>query len=287
MEDADGEQLFAESAEPSPSEPTADLPPQSHPDPNLARLDLPEEGKDAAGEVRVEEIGSERPFPEEDEHTPMSAAADENSFQQQRGWPIDETGEIDWLHSGNGFLKTDVPVESVLADETGEAAEEGIQEPGERPLAHKPQTVSTPGDDNDALYRYIDPPRFYPKTLTNICIMVAERQRQIDKMGIIPGMETFNRRLRPSRNTLLKIPELVAHWFDVNYCWNVETWLRRYSGHTEMEISEMLSYLYVKLDNKVWAAVTSAGKEEEKTSKNQRHRAQDERDSREKGQNLH
>lgn len=202
--------------------------------------------------------------------------------QTPQDWQIQETEGQDLLHSENGFRAT---------EEGGDGNElEGLEEEDAQPEEDdneddpQPQPVPLPSEDELQLYRVMKPPRLYPKTLSNICIMVAERQRQIDKMGVIPRMEKFDSRLVPSRNTLLKIPELVTHWHDIRYRWNVVTWLRHHSGHTEREISEILSYLHLHLDEEVWEAVTSAGKEEDKTSKSGRHRAQEEKKSRDKGQ---
>ena len=283
-------QLFVKSAHSDPMEPASVL--QDHsfagsaPDP--VRLDLPDENKSTAGREKTEELGSERPFPEDDEPHPRPTAADGASNQQQKGWLTGESSEVDWLHSGNGFFKKDVPVEPALTNELDKTAGEGNQEPGQRPLPRLPQSEPMPADDDETLYRYMDPPRFYGKTLAKVCRMVAERQRQIAKRGWVQDINEISKWIkRPSRNTLCKIPELVTHWDDVEYCWNVETWLRRYSGHNEKEISELLSYLRNNLKEDVWAAVTQAGKEEVKNNKNRRHRqAQDERDSREKGTDL-
>ena len=228
---------------------------------------------------------------EDDEVSAPSAEAEPPSPKVQAdqpppNWQVQGTNGKDLLHGENGFLDTGKTNDEDVEEGLAETAVPPDDANGETDSLS--QTVPKPSEDELQLYRAMKPPRLYTKTLSNICIMVAERQRQIDKMGIIPGMETFDSRIVPSRNTFLKIPELVTHWHDIRYRWNVVTWLRHHSGHTEREISEILSYLHLHLDPKVWAAVTSAGKEEDKTSKNRRHHhTQDERDSREKGQNGH
>lgn len=214
------------------------------------------------------------------EATPPKAPAP----QPPPDWQIQETEGQDLLHGENGFRVRENDSDGKEVDGLEELAAQ--PEDGNGNADQQPQTIPVPSEDELQLYRAMKPPRLYTKTLSNICIMVAERQRQIDKMGVIPGMDTFDSRLVPSRNTLLKIPELVTHWHDIRYRWNVVIWLRHHSGHTEREISEMLSYLQLHLDPEVWVAVTSTGKEEDKNNKNRRHdHTQDERDSREKGQN--
>lgn len=289
VETTERDQLFGESAHSDPREPASTL--QDHsfvgPAPDPAELNLLEEDNDTTGREKTERLEHERPFPEEEETYPISAASEAGPQQQQRGWPTEEPKEIDWLHNGNGFLKKDVSIEPALAEEGVETAEKGIEESGKRPLSRLPQTEPVPSDDDETLYRYMDPPRFYGKSLAKVCRMVAERQRQINKRGWVQDINELSKWIRPSRNTLRKIPELMTHWDDIGYCWNVEIWLRSYSGHNEKEISGLLSYLRDNLTEEVWAAVTQAGKEEDKNNKNPRHhQAQDERDSREKGTGL-
>jgi hypothetical protein len=159
----------------------------------------------------------------------------------------------------------------VTADE---APAEDIADP-EDPVGQQLLAVPNPTEDELQLYRKMKPPRMYASTLSNICVMVTERQRQIDAGGEIPKLDTFNSRVRPSRNTMLKIPELFTHWFDKRYRWNLITWLRDHSGHTETEVSEILSTLYYSLSPEAWAAVTSAGREAE-TNRSRRHHAREE-----------
>lgn len=192
-------------------------------------------------------------------------------------WQVQATEGKDRLHQENSFGPIDEP--EVAADE---ATAEAVADPQD-PVGPQLLAVPTPTEDELQLYRGIKPPRLYPQTLSNICIMVAERQRQIDAWGKVPGIKTFKRPLRPSRNTFLKIPELFTHWHDVRYRWNIITWLRHHSGHTETEISELLSTLYYSLSSEAWAAVTSAGREEE-THKSRRHHAREEGKSRPAGQ---
>ena len=181
-------------------------------------------------------------------------------------WQIRETEGQDLLHSENGFQAT-------KEDEDGYGQADS-----------EIQTIPSPLEDELQLYRGLKPPRLYPKTLSNICIVAAERQRQIDAWGKIPKLASFKTPLLPSRNTRLKVPELFTHWYDVRYRWNVVTWLRHHSGHTEEEISDLLSYLQHHLAEKVWTVVSSARREEE-TNKNRRHHAREEKKSRDKGQN--
>ncbi len=124
------------------------------------------------------------------------------------------------------------------------------------------EKVSKQDEPNEELYKMLEPPRIYGKSLIKICLMVGERQQQIDLNGRIPDIETVRRRRGPSRNTLLKVPELVTNWDDVSYRWNVVTWLQVYSGHTDTEISERMSRLQANLMPKVWAAVTQNGNDD-------------------------
>ena len=153
-----------------------------------------------------------------------------------------------------------------------------------RPFQQKEEIAARQKDPDEELYQIMDPPRIYGKSLIAICRMAGERQRQIECNGRIPHLEVTRRQWGPSRNTLLKVPELIANWADGAYRWNVINWLRVHSGHTEAEISEHLSRVQTALKEDLWAAVTSAGKEEDKTNKNPRHHhTQDERDSRDRG----
>jgi hypothetical protein len=143
----------------------------------------------------------------------------------------------------------------------------------------KPETSVKSLAPDEELYQLMEPPRIYGKTLARVCLMVAERQRQLDKFGTVKDINEVRQQVGPSKNTLLKLPELVTHWYDVNYRWNVETWLRCCSGHDQKEISERLSYLKYNLTEKVWAVVTQVGEAEEPLE-SFRHPAQVERDSR-------
>lgn len=192
-------------------------------------------------------------------------------------WQVQAIEGTDRLHQDNSFGPVDEP-EAAAGDFTAEV----VANP-EDPVGQQLLDAPVPTEDEMQLYRGIKPPRLYPQTLSNICIMVAERQRQIDAWGKVPGIKTFKRPIRPSRNTLLKIPELFTHWHDVRYRWNIVTWLHHHSGHTEAEISEILSTLFYSLSKEEWAAVTSTGKEEE-TNRSRRHHARDEGKSRGAGQ---
>ena len=198
-------------------------------------------------------------------------------------WQVQGTDGKDLLHSANGFLDTGKANDEDVEDELAETAVPEEAENGGASVTA--QVVPPPSEDELQLYRGLKPPRLYPQTLSNICIVAAERQRQIDTWGKVPKLTTFKSPLLPSRNTRLKVPELFTHWYDVRYRWNVVTWLRHHSGHTETEISDLLSYLEERLAEKVWVAVTSAGKEEDKTDKNRRHHTQMEKKPRGKGQN--
>lgn len=196
------------------------------------------------------------------------------SQQPTPNWEIQESDGKDLLHGANGFLDMESEEDKngeICQAETAVTPEDtyGKTDP---PLQ---QRGPLPSEDEMQLYRGLKPPRMYLKTLRNICIMVTERQRQIDAKGEIPRLDTFNDLVRPSRNTMLKIPELFTHWFDKQYRWNIITWLRHYSGHTETEVSEILSTLYYSLSPEAWAAVTPAGKEAE-TNRSRRHHAREE-----------
>ncbi|MCB8939229.1 MAG: hypothetical protein H6655_12505 [Ardenticatenaceae bacterium] len=225
---------------------------------------------------------------EDDEVSAPSAEAEPPSPKVQAdqpppNWQVQGTNGKDLLHGENGFLDTGKTNDEDVEEGLAETAVPPDDANGETDSLS--QTVPKPSEDELQLYRGLKPPRLYPQTLSNICIMAAERQRQIDAWGKIPELTTFKKPLRPSRNTRLKVPELFTHWYDVQYRWSVVTWLRHHSGHTEGEISDLLSYLEGRLAEKVWVAVTSAGKEEDKTDKNRRHHTHEEKKSRGKGQN--
>ena len=222
-----------------------------------------------AAEDGVPEVATQLPVIEDAWEEIVAAEVSED--QPPVEWQVQATEGKDRLHQENSFGPMDEP--EIAADE---AMAEAVADPQLLP-------VPTPTEDELQLYRGIKPPRLYPQTLSNICIMVAERQRQIDAWGKVPGIKSFKRPLRPSRNTFLKIPELFTHWHDVRYRWNIVTWLHHHSGHTEAEISEILSTLFYSLSKEEWAAVTSTGKEEE-TNRSRRHHAREEGKPRGAGQ---
>lgn len=224
--------------------------------------------------------GGEVGIPSADAETPLPKV---QSDQPSPNWQIQGTNGKDLLHSTNGFR--DMESEHNEDEEMCQAETAVPPDDANGETDSLPQTVPQPSEDELQLYCGLKPPRLYPQTLSNICIMAAQRQRQIDAWGKVPDLETFKSPLLPSRNTRLKVPELFTHWYDVQYRWNLITWLRHHSGHTETEISELLSYLEKRLAEKVWVAVTSAGKEEDKTDKNRRHPTHEEKKSKEKGQN--
>lgn len=134
-----------------------------------------------------------------------------------------------------------------------------LEDPREQLLLEAPTLT----EDELSLYRKMKPPRVYSKTRLNICIMVTGRQRQIDARDHVLDMDTFSEGLRPSRNMMLKIPKLFTHWFDKQYRWNIITWLRHYSGRKEVDVSEIVSTLYISLSPEAWVMVTAVGKEVE------------------------
>lgn len=181
--------------------------------------------------------------------------AETNASSTLSDWQIEDNSELDLLHQGTVFqMPSPVSEEGMVAAQVAPAGESG-----HKPAAAKEPTqlIPPPSEDEKQLYRHLKPPRLYPKTLTNICIMVAERQRQIDTRGQIPSMVSFKKPLRPSRNTLRKIPELVTHWHDIRYRWNVVTWLHHHSGFSDAEISEIYSHLRHHLADDVWQVVAA------------------------------
>ena len=222
--------------------------------------------EDAWEEIVAAEAAAQSPLP----------AAEVSADQPSAEWQVQATEGKDRLHHENSFGPMAEP-EGAEGETTAEVADP------EDPVRQQLLDAPTPAEDELQVYRKMEPPRVYPKTLLNICIMVTERQRQIDARGHVPGMDTFSEGLRPSRNTMLKIPELFTHWFDKRYRWNIITWLRHHSGHTEVEVSEMLSTLYSSLSPEAWAAVTSAGKGAE-SNRSRRHRAREEGKPRPAGQ---
>ncbi|MCB8979880.1 MAG: hypothetical protein H6657_20920 [Ardenticatenaceae bacterium] len=203
-----------------------------------------------------------------DDHA-LTPTAEAVAGEPAPAWQVQAAEGKDRLHQDNSFGPVAEP--EVTVDE---ATAGDIADP-EDPVGQHLLAVPVPTEDELQLYRKMKPPRMYASTLSNICVMVTERQRQIDAGGEIPKLDTFNRRVRPSRNTMLKIPELFTHWFDKQYRWNLITWLRDHSGHTKTEVSEILSTLYYSLSPEAWAAVTSAGREAE-TNRSRRHHARKE-----------
>lgn len=231
----------------------------------------------ATNEAKGGEVG----IPSADAETPLPKV---QADQPSPNWQIQGTNGKDLLHSTNGFR--DIESEHNKDEEMGQAETAVSSEEANEETASPPHPKGPPpSEDELQLYRGLKPPRLYPQTLSNICIVAAERQHQIDTWGKVPKLTTFKAPLLPSRNTRLKVPELFTHWYDVQYRWNVVTWLQHHSGHTEAEISDLLWYLEKRLAEKVWVAVTSAGKEEDKTDKNRHHRTHEEKKSRGKGQN--
>ncbi|MCC6607895.1 MAG: hypothetical protein IT327_32115 [Anaerolineae bacterium] len=198
---------------------------------------------------------------------PPTAEAVED--QPPTEWQVKAIEGKDDLHQENSFGLVTEPEAAECDSATEDIADQ------EDPVGQQLLDTPSPTEDERQLYRKMKPPRLYASTLGNICVMVTERQRQIDAGGEIPKLDTFNSRVRPSRNTMLKIPELFTHWFDRRYRWNLITWLRDHSGHTETEVSEILSTLYYSLSPEAWAAVTSAGREAE-TNRSRRHHARKE-----------
>ncbi|MCB8940400.1 MAG: hypothetical protein H6654_07645 [Ardenticatenaceae bacterium] len=245
---------------------------------------------DWATDVRTQSAETTTFATEDDEVSASSAEAETPLPKLQAdqppppNWQVQGTNGKDLLHSTNGFRDMESEHNE---DEEMCQAETAVPPEDENGETSPPsrQTGPPPSEDELQLYRGLKPPRLYPQTLSNICIVAAERQHQIDTWGKVPKLTTFKAPLLPSRNTRLKVPELFTHWYDVRYRWNVVTWLRHHSGHTAAEISDLLWYLEERLAEKVWVAVTSAGKEEDKTDKNRRHRTQMEKKPREKGQN--
>ena len=208
------------------------------------------------------------------EHSCFPAAA-----QQSNAPPKEDDGS---LADSTEFLFAEWP--DRLPDQEGAAFEDEFRDVSESqvsewPLLPRAKTFVKSLAPDEELYQLMEPPRIYGKTLARVCLMVAERQRQLDKFGTVRDINEVRQQVGPSKNTLLKLPELVTHWYDVNYRWNVETWLRCYSGHSQKEISERLSYLKYNLTERVWAVVTQAGEAEEPLE-SFRHPAQVERNSR-------
>ncbi|MBK8905466.1 MAG: hypothetical protein IPM53_30060 [Anaerolineaceae bacterium] len=264
----------------SPNEMAADKDEQTLPEfVEAPEVDVVNDGlKSRAEAAAVEEDATTVILTYADAEAPPPQTPDQ---QPLPNWQIQAIEGQDWLHSETEFR---IIEEEGDGNELEHFAEEAAQPVGENDeVEPQPPPVPVPSEDELQLYRGMKPPRLYTQTLSNICIMVAERQRQIDAWGKVPRIKTFKSPLRPSRNTLLKIPELFTHWHDVRYRWNLVTWLHHYSGHNETEISEILSTLYHSLSKAEWAAVTSAGREEE-THKSRRHHAQEEGKSRPAGQ---
>lgn len=99
-------------------------------------------------------------------------------------------------------------------------------------------------------------PRFYPKSLHKICKMAVARQRWIEQGVIIQDIEWTRQNCDgPSKNTLLKVTDLVLHWDERSYRWDVVRWLHRASGHTPDEITDLVNDLRGKIDPESWALI--------------------------------
>lgn len=171
---------------------------------------------------------------------------------------LHEAAEEYFADTAEEVLQEPPDTPSDRRDSTADVSIEGSSESladKQSPLS-KAEISTTNLPPDEELYRLMDPPRIYGKTLAKVCLMVAQRQQQIHKNGRIQDINQVRRQCGPSKNTLLKLPELVTNWYDRGYHWNVMTWLTVYSGHTEKEISERLSYLKANLTEEVWAVVT-------------------------------
>ena len=135
------------------------------------------------------------------------------------------------------------------------------------------------GDDAQSIYA------FRAATVRNIFDFPESYMPRAEVVTLDRNYRSTQPILAAANAVIAEASERFTHWYDVQYRWSVVTWLRHHSGHTEGEISDLLSYLEGRLAEKVWVAVTSAGKEEDKTDKNRRHHTQMEKKSREKGQN--
>ncbi|MFZ1400852.1 MAG: hypothetical protein WAS33_28370, partial [Candidatus Promineifilaceae bacterium] len=163
----------------------------------LAADVVPEAGAEACG---IEDTSEENVCARAAESSLPAAEVPE--VQPPVDWQVQATEGKDRLPQDNSFG----PVTEPEAAE-GESMAEEAADPNDLVGQHL-RAIPVPTEDELQLYRKMKPPRMYPNTLRNICLMVTERQRQINARGEIPGMKTFNGHVRPSRNTMLKIPEL-------------------------------------------------------------------------------
>jgi hypothetical protein len=110
-------------------------------------------------------------------------------------------------------------------------------------------------------HKIIKPPRFYSATVASICLMAAIRQRNINEGKKIKNFRKTLKQIGPSKNTMRKLPELVGNWYNPDYRWYVDLWLREYTGHTPDEVSQILSDLRAQLTIEDWTLVISTASE--------------------------
>jgi hypothetical protein len=102
-------------------------------------------------------------------------------------------------------------------------------------------------------------PRFYFKTVYKICQMAVARQQQINRGHVVQGIEVVNLACKgPSKNTLLKVTDLVLNWEDKDFQWDVVTWLHQSTQHTPDEITDLLNKLRLKFKPQELALITSS-----------------------------
>lgn len=105
------------------------------------------------------------------------------------------------------------------------------------------------------------PPRFYPKSLYKICKVAIKRQQWIEQGVIIQDIEWTRHKCKgPSKNTLLKVTDLVLYWDERSYRWDVVRWLHQATGHTPAEITDLVNDLRGKLKPEEWALITHSSK---------------------------
>jgi hypothetical protein len=105
------------------------------------------------------------------------------------------------------------------------------------------------------------PPRFYRKSLHKICKMAIVRQQWIDEGVIVQDVEwTREYRGGPSRNTILKVKDLVRYWNKRNYRWDVIRWLNQATSHTPDEITNLVNDLRLKIEPEEWKLITNSKK---------------------------
>jgi hypothetical protein len=102
-------------------------------------------------------------------------------------------------------------------------------------------------------------PRFYFKTVYKICQMAVARQQQINRGHVVQGIEVVKLACKgPSKNTLLKVTDLVLNWDDKDFQWDVVTWLHQSTQHTPDEITDLLNKLRLKFKPHELALITSS-----------------------------